>query len=75
MLEFSAEKLATFDGLDGRPAYVAYEGVVYDVSDSEMWADGEHVGMHAAGRDLTVEQEDAPHDAYIKDYPVVGRLV
>jgi len=31
--------------------------------------------MHAAGHDLTAEQEDAPHDVHVTDFPQVGRLV
>jgi predicted heme/steroid binding protein len=75
MKDFTAEELATFDGRDGRPAYVAYEGVVYDLSASPMWADGDHEGMHAAGGDMTADQDDAPHDVHVTDFPQVGRLV
>jgi predicted heme/steroid binding protein len=75
MKEFTAEELARYDGKNGQPAYVAYQGTVYDLSDSGMWADGEHEGMHFAGHDLTEEQQDAPHDIYITDYPEVGKLV
>ena len=31
---FTEESLARFDGRDGRPAYVAYQGKVYDVTGS-----------------------------------------
>ena len=75
MKDFTAEELATFDGKDGRAVYVAYEGLVYDLSDSPMWTGGDHEGMHAAGHDLTAEQEDAPHDVHVTDFPKVGRLV
>lgn len=75
MRDFTVEELAGFDGRDGKAAYVAYEGVVYDVSESGMWSDGDHEGMHSAGQDLTEAHEDAPHDVYVKDFPEVGRLV
>jgi predicted heme/steroid binding protein len=75
MKEFTLEELAEFDGRDGRPAYVAFEGVVYDVSESAMWDDGDHEGMHQAGADLTAEHADAPHDPYVTDFNEVGRLV
>lgn len=75
MKEFTAEELAKFDGKNGQPVYVAYEGVVYDVTESSMWAEGEHEGVHFAGSDLTEAQEDAPHDVYVTDYPEVGKLV
>jgi predicted heme/steroid binding protein len=75
MKDLSAEELATFDGRDGRPIYVAYEGMVYDLSDSPMWTGGDHEGMHSAGHDLTADQDDAPHDVHVTDFPQVGRLV
>jgi predicted heme/steroid binding protein len=75
MREFTAEELGAFNGRDGQPAYVAYEGTVYDVTESAMWGDGDHEGLHFAGRDLTGEHADAPHDVYVTDFPEVGRLV
>ena len=44
MKEFTAEELAKFNGTGGNPAYVAYKGVVYDVTESAMWGDGDHEG-------------------------------
>lgn len=75
MKEFTLEELQKYNGQNGQPAYVAYEGTVYDVTESAMWGDGDHEGMHQAGADLTSEQADAPHDVYVTDFPEVGRLV
>ena len=75
MKEFTLEELAEYDGRDGRPAYVAFEGVVYDVTESAMWDEGDHEGQHQAGHDLTAEHEDAPHEPYVTDFPEIGRLV
>ncbi len=75
MKDFTLEELAGFDGKGGRPAYVAYQGVVYDVTESAMWPEGDHEGMHSAGQDLTADQPDAPHDVHVTDFPEVGRLV
>jgi predicted heme/steroid binding protein len=75
MKEFTLDELAEYDGKDGQPAYVAFEGVVYDVTESAMWDGGDHEGQHKAGGDLTQEHADAPHDVYVSDYPEVGRLV
>jgi predicted heme/steroid binding protein len=74
MQEFTLAELAAFDGRDGRPAYVAYKGTVYDVSDSPMWPGGDHEDQHRAGDDMTWEHEDAPHDVYVTDFPQVGHL-
>ena len=57
MKEFTLEELAEYDGTDGQPAYVAYKGIVYDVTESAMWGDGDHEGMHTRGRDLTDEHD------------------
>ncbi len=75
MKDFTKEELAGYDGRNGQPAYVAFKGTVYDVSESAMWGDGDHEGMHQAGADLTGEHDDAPHDVYVTDFPEVGRLV
>lgn len=75
MREFTLDDLKQFNGRDGNPAYVAYKGTVYDVSESPMWDDGDHMGSHEAGEDLTAAHDDAPHDAHIVDFPAVGTLV
>ena len=75
MKDFTLEELKAYDGRDGKAAYIAYEGVVYDVTESAMWGEGDHEGMHQAGADLTGEHDDAPHDVYVTDFPEVGRLV
>lgn len=75
MKEFTLEELAEYNGTGGKPTYVAYQGTVYDVSESAMWVEGDHEGQHQAGKDLTGEQADAPHDVYVTDFPEVGRLV
>ena len=58
--KFTINELSTFNGKDGKPAYVGYKGKVYDVTDSGQWIDGDHLG-HSAGQDLTEEMEIAPH--------------
>jgi len=59
--KFTLEELAKYDGRDGRPAYIAFKGKVYDVSDSAFWMGGDHLGSHQAGKDLTEEIDLAPH--------------
>lgn len=68
------EELSAFDGKDGRKAYYAFEGVVYDATNSPQWKLGQHFGL-SAGRDLTGKLEGAPHgDGLVKTMPVVGTL-
>ena len=37
-LELTLEELAKFNGKDGNPAYVAVDGIIYDVSASPAWS-------------------------------------
>ncbi len=56
--------------------YIAYKGKVYDVSQSSFWLDGDHMGMHNAGKDLTEELEMAPHrEETLLNVKLVGELV
>lgn len=76
MRKFSREELAFYDGREGRPAYVAYRGKVYDVSSSFLWKGGRHQASHKAGDDLTEAMKRAPHgDEFLARFPVVGVLV
>ncbi|MGC8816230.1 MAG: cytochrome b5 domain-containing protein [Candidatus Hadarchaeum sp.] len=76
MRKFSREELAVYDGREGRPAYVAYRGKVYDVSSSFLWKGGRHQARHRAGEDLTEAMGKAPHgDELLATFPVVGILV
>ena len=73
---FSKEELATFNGQNGQPAYVAVNGIVYDVSDKKAWTDGKHDG-HIAGQDLTdaLLNVSPPGDSVLKGLPVVVKLI
>lgn len=74
--KFTLEELKQFDGRDGRPAYVAFKGKVYDVSDSFLWAGGDHQGQHEAGKDITDEIKYAPHsEEVLERVKKVGVLV
>ncbi len=76
MRRFTADALASYDGRDGRPAYVAWEGKVYDVTESFLWKGGRHQAMHDAGRDLTRALGEAPHGPdLLARCPQVGVLV
>jgi len=70
------QELQESNGKNGKPAYLAYKGKVYDVSDSSFWMEGDHMGMHDAGKDLSEELEMAPHrDETFKRVKFVGDLV
>ena len=70
------QELEENNGKNGKPAYFAYKGKVYDVSESSFWLDGDHLGMHQAGKDLTEELEMAPHkEENFQRVKLVGELV
>jgi len=70
------QELEENNGKNGKPAYIAYKGKVYDVSQSSFWLDGDHLGMHNAGKDLTEELEMAPHrEETFQRVKLVGELV
>ncbi|GAK02992.1 hypothetical protein JCM19037_1267 [Geomicrobium sp. JCM 19037] len=74
---FTLEELAEYDGQDGNDAYVAVDGVVYDVTGVGAWEGGEHApaGGLEAGGDHTEEIEASPHGtSVLEDLPTVGIL-
>jgi len=73
---FTLEELSQFDGIGGKPAYIAYKDKVYDVSSGRFWVEGNHVRKHHAGNDLTEALGMAPHgEEKIIGLPLVGELV
>lgn len=69
---FTLEELAAFDGKNGKPAYVAIDSLVYDLS--PVFINGSHFG-HKAGTDLTTAFKETHFPSVLKKYFVVGRLV
>ncbi len=55
------EQLKEFNGKDGKPAYIAYKGKVYDISSSDFWTGGSHMGRFNAGEDHTDTISISPH--------------
>jgi len=53
-------QLTLRNGQDKPEIWIAYQGLVYDVTSSRLWLKGKHY-EHWAGQDLTVELKDAPH--------------
>lgn len=69
------DELAKNDGRDGRPAYAAVNGTIYDFTASPLWKEGAHQGVHQAGRELGEELKGAPHvRALIERFPVIGHI-
>lgn len=52
--QFTKEELSQYDGSNGKPAYVAVNGIVYDVSLEATWGGGTHFSMYA-GKDLSAQ--------------------
>jgi predicted heme/steroid binding protein len=73
----SLAELRRNNGDFGAPKWIAYRGVVYDVSDCPRWRSELHERQHFPGQDLTSELPDAPHKEEVFARPcvrVVGRL-
>lgn len=77
---FTAAELKEFDGKNGRPVYVAVDGVVYDLSGVKYWKGGSHMNMHEAGEDHSDNiKKRAPNRIHkggliLSRYPKVGVL-
>jgi predicted heme/steroid binding protein len=76
---FTVEELAKSNGQNGQPAYIAVDGVVYDVTGSSFWAGGNHSVCpqnSMAGKDLSEAIKSAPPRmrSNLERFPVVGSL-
>jgi len=67
-------ELRRYSGDDGGQMLIAFEGIVYDVSDCPKWRAGMHEKMHYPGQDLTSEMPDAPHQNEVFNRPCVKRV-
>ena len=73
--DLSSDELLQFDGKEEHPAYIAYNGHIYDVTNSKLWKGGTHMKRHAAGFDLTSVLKSAPHgEDRVLGMPAVGKL-
>jgi predicted heme/steroid binding protein len=70
--KYTLQQLALRNGQDKPEIWVAFKGVIYDVSESRLWRNGRHY-EHWAGQDLTHELPDAPHtqSVFLK-FKIVG---
>lgn len=71
---YSRSYLALRNGQDKPEIWIAYKGIIYEVSSSRLWRNGKHY-EHWAGQDLTDELKDAPHtEEVFERFKAVGRL-
>lgn len=75
-LALTLDQLKQYDGKNGNSAYIAVDGVLYDVSGVRQWKNGSHEG-YSAGKDLTdAIMGKSPHGTSVLDgVPIVGKLV
>lgn len=74
--QFTLVELAAYNGDGGTTAYIAVNGVVYDVTNVSDWTNGWHKGVHLAGTDATAAFADSPHSAsFLNQLDIVGTLV
>ena len=72
---YTRSQLGLRNGQDRDEIWIAYQGVIYDVTESRMWRNGKHY-EHWAGQDLTDELPDAPHNERVfEKFKAIGRLV
>ncbi len=71
---YTRSQLALRNGQDREDIWVAYQGLIYDLTESRLWRKGKHY-EHWAGQDLTEELKDAPHNANVFDkFEAIGIL-
>jgi predicted heme/steroid binding protein len=71
---YTRSQLAQRNGQDRDEVWIAYRGLIYDVTGSRLWREGKHY-EHWAGQDLTDELPDAPHGERVFDrFEPIGRL-
>lgn len=68
------EELEFYDGREGSPAYVAVNGLIYDVTPIPQWAQGVHFGV-SAGKDVTERVNLCHGGKILKLLKVVGRII
>ena len=72
---YTKSQLALRNGQDKPEVWIAFKGIIYDVTKSRLWKNGKHY-EHWAGQDLTDELKDAPHTQTVFDkFDSVGLLI
>lgn len=76
MIEITLEELSQFNGKDGNKAYLAVDGVIYDVTNVSQWRGGSHNGVDA-GQDVSDQIANlSPHGKRVlNNLKVIGNLI
>jgi arsenite oxidase small subunit len=70
---FTQKDLEAFDGKEGRPFYIVFDRKVYDLSKSQLWIKGTHMGIHTINENLAETIKGAPHgEETLQRFPVIG---
>jgi predicted heme/steroid binding protein len=70
-------QLMRYNGDDEDEKWIAYGGIIYDVSECPNWRKEMHRNLHFPGQDLSEEIDEAPHGDDVFTRPcikIVGRL-
>jgi len=76
-LRLDGRPLTFYWGQDGSRKWIAFDGIVYDITDCPKWRTDLHEQLHFPGQDLTSELPDAPHQEDVFSRPcvkLIGRL-
>ena len=74
-LTLTLDELKMYDGTNGNPAYIAYDGVIYDVTNDPNWSSGSH-GGNMAGTDITEKLNNVSHGtSKLNTLKAVGKII
>jgi predicted heme/steroid binding protein len=68
--------LAYYDGTNGKPAWIAVYGNLYDVTNETAWKNGVHRGLHLGGKDASSAFDSSPHSqSLLNSLTHIGYLI
>ena len=70
----SQAELRRSTGERGTRKFIAYDGIIYDVTDCPKWRLDLHENLHFPGQDLTNELPEAPHKEEVFSRPCVKAI-